>query len=67
MKFWSCSTNATDAPQLDVGLLKLLEEVKTKVRDPRMIKMVEAAQVKLKDHLWYLIKRLVPLAWLVPG
>ena len=26
--------------------------------------MVEAAYVKLKDHLWYLIERLVPLALL---
>ena len=54
-------------PQLDVGLLKLLEKVKTKVKDLEMIKMVEAAYVKLKDHLWYLIERLVPLALLAPG
>ena len=26
-----------------------------------MIKMVEAAYVKLKDHFWYLSERLVPL------
>ena len=61
MKFWLCSTNAIDAPQLDQGLLKLLEEAKTKVRVPRMIKMVEAAYVKLKSHFWYSSERLVPL------
>ena len=44
----------TDAPQSDLDLLKLLEEVKTKVIDPGTIKMVEAVYVKLKDHLWYL-------------
>ena len=44
-------------------MLKLLEEAKTKVRDPGTIKVVEAAYVKFKDHLWYLIERLVPLAW----
>ena len=62
MKFWLCSTNATDAPQLDLDLLKLLEEAKTKIRDPETIKMMEAAYIKLKDHLWYLSERLVPLA-----
>ena len=51
VKFWLCSTNATDALQLDLDLLKLLEEAKTKVRDPETIKMVEYAYVKLKDHL----------------
>ena len=34
VKFWLCSTNATDAPQLDLDWLKLLEVAKTKVRDP---------------------------------
>ena len=62
MKFWLCSTNATDALPLDRDLLKLLEEAKTKVRDPGMIKMVEAAYIKLKHLLWYLSKRLMPLA-----
>ena len=62
LKFWLCSTNATDAPQLDLDLLKLLEEAKTKVRDPGTIKMVEAACVKLKDHFWHLSESLVPLA-----
>ena len=62
MKFWLCSTNATDAPQLDLHFLKLLEEAKTKVRDPGMIKIVEAGNVKLKHHLWYLSERFVPLA-----
>ena len=36
-------TKATDAPQLDLDLLKLLEEATTKVRDPGTIKVVEAA------------------------
>ena len=62
MKFWLCSTNATDAPRLDLDLLKLLEEAKTKIRVLEAIKMVEAAYVKLKDHLWYLSDRLVLLA-----
>ena len=31
---------------------------KTKVRDPGTIKIVEAACVKLNDHLWYLSERL---------
>ena len=43
-------------------MLKLREEAKAKVRDPLMIKMVEAAHVKLKDHFLNLSKRLVPLA-----
>ena len=43
-------------------LLTLLEEAKTKVRDPETIKMAEAAYVKLKEHLCYLGERLVPLA-----
>ena len=55
MKFWQCSVNATDAPQLDLDLLKLREEAKAKVRDPRTIKMVEAAHVELKDHFWTLV------------
>ena len=59
MKFWLCSKNATaDAPQLDLDLLELLKEAKTKVREPGMIKVVEAAYVKLKYHLWYLSERL---------
>ena len=62
VKFWLCSTKATDAPQLDLDLMKLLEKTKTKVRDPETIKMVEAAYVKLKNHLRYLSERLVPLA-----
>ena len=48
VKLWLCSTNATDVPQLDLDLLKLLEEAKTTVRDPETIKMMEAAYVKLK-------------------
>ena len=52
VKFWLCSTYTTNAPQLDLGLLKLLEETKTKVRDPGTIKMWRAAYVELKDHLW---------------
>ena len=51
-KFWPCSTNATDAPQLNLDLQKLLEEAKTKVRNPEKIKMVEASYVKVKNHLW---------------
>ena len=43
VKFWLCLTKAADAPQLDLDLLKLLEEATTKVRDPGTIKMVEAA------------------------
>ena len=35
---------------------------KAKVRDPGTIKMVEAAYVKLSDHLWYLNERFVPVA-----
>ena len=62
MKFRLCSTNATDTPQLDLDLLKLLEEANTKVKDPGTIKMVEVAYFTLKDHLWYLSERLVPLA-----
>ena len=53
VKVWLCLTDATDAPQLDLDLLELLEEAKAKVGDPGAIKMVEAAYVKLKDHLWY--------------
>ena len=49
VKFWLCSTNATDAPQLDLDFLKLLEESKTKARDPGTIEMVEAAYVRLKN------------------
>ena len=64
MKFWLCSTNATNATQLDLDLLKHLEEAKIKVRDPETIKMVETVYVKLKDHLWYLSERLVQLALL---
>ena len=62
MKFCLCSKNSIDALQFDQDLLKLLEEAKTKVRDPEMIKMMEAAYIKLKDHRWYLSERLVPLA-----
>ena len=63
VKFWLCSTNVTDAPpQLDLDLLKLREEAKTKVGDSGMIKMVEIGHVKLKNHLWYLSERFVPLA-----
>ena len=62
VKSWLCSTKATGAPRLDLDLMKLLEKTKTKVRDPETIKMVEAAYVKLKDHLWYLSERLVPPA-----
>ena len=50
---------------LDLHLLKLLElleKANTKIRDPGTIKMLEAAYVKLKDHLWYLSERLVLLA-----
>ena len=64
VKFWLCSTNANDALQLELDLLNLLEEVTTKVRDPRTIKMVEAAYVKQNYHFWYLNERLVPLALL---
>ena len=35
---------------LDLDLVMLLVEAKTKVGDQRKIKMVEAAYVKLKDH-----------------
>ena len=47
-----------------MDLLKLLEEAKTKVRDPETINMVEAAYVKLKRPSldWYLSKGLVTLA-----
>ena len=62
VKFWLCPTNATDALQLVLVFLKLMEETKTKLKDPGTIKMVEAAYVKLKDHLWYLSERLVPPA-----
>ena len=62
MKFWLCSANATHALQLDLDLLKLLEKAKTKVRDQVTIKMVEAAYVKLKDHLRYLSEHLMRLA-----
>ena len=62
MKFCLCSTNSIDAPQFDQDLLKLLEEAKTKVRDPEMIKMMEGAYIKLKYHLWYLRERPLPLA-----
>ena len=48
--------------KLDLDLLKLLKEAKTKVRDPGMTKMVEAAYVKLKDHLSYFSERQVPSA-----
>ena len=64
MKFWLSSTNATNATQLDLDLLKHLEEAKIKVGDSETIKMVETAYVKLKDRLWYLSERLVPLALL---
>ena len=64
VKFWLCSTDATNATQLDLDLLKHLEEAKTKVGDPETIKMVETAYLKLKDRLWYLSERLVPLALL---
>ena len=59
---WLRSTNATDALQLDLDLPKLMYEAKTKVGDPGTIKMVEADYVKLKNHLWYLSGRFVPLA-----
>ena len=63
VKFWLCSTNVTNAPpQLDLDLLKLLEEAKTKVIDSGTIKMVEIGHVKLKNHLWYLSERFVPPA-----
>ena len=61
-KFWQSSTNAADVPQLDLDLLKLLEEAKTKVRDPETIQIVEAAYFELKGHLWCLSKCLLPLA-----
>ena len=51
VKFWLCLTNASDASKMDLDLLKLLEEAKTKVRDQGTIVIVEAAYVKLKDHL----------------
>ena len=60
VEFWLCSTNATDAPKLDLDLLKLLKEAKTEVRAQGTIKIVEAAYVKLKDHAWYSSERLVP-------
>ena len=64
VKFWLCSTNPTNSTQLDLNLLKHLEEAKIKVGDPETIKMVETAYLKLKDHLWYLSERLVQLALL---
>ena len=67
MKFWLCLTSATDAPQLDQDLLKLLQEAKTKLRDPGTINMLEAAYVKLKDHFLYLGERLVPLYFIIFG
>ena len=42
--------------------MKVLEEAKIKVRNPKTTKMMEAAYVKLEDHLWYLSERLVPPA-----
>ena len=67
MKFWLCLTSATDASQLDLDLLKLLQEAKTKVRDPGTINMLEAAYVKLKDHFLCLGERLVPLYFIIFG
>ena len=45
------STNATDAPQVDLDSLQQLDKAKTQARDPGTIEMVEAANIKLKDHL----------------
>ena len=38
----------------------MLEEAKTNFKDPGAIGMVEAAYIKIKDHRWYLSKRLAP-------
>ena len=61
VKFWLCSANATISSQLNLGLLKLLEDAKTKVRNPVTIKMVETAYAKLKNHLWYLSEQMQSL------
>ena len=62
VQYWFCLTNAVDAPQLDLNLLKLLEDAKTKLKDTDMIEMITAAYSKLTNHLWYLSERLVPFS-----
>ena len=62
VQYWFCSTSAVNAPELNLNLLKLLEEAKYKVKDTDMLEMITAAYSKLTNHLWYLSERLVPFS-----
>ena len=63
VKYWLCCTSAPDAPISDFDFLKLLEKAKLSIKNEQMIQFIEASYNKMKQHLWYLSERLVPLAF----
>ena len=65
--YWLRCTYSADAPKLDLDLLIKLEEGMKKLPTPLMKEMAEASYKKMKDHLWYISERLVPLALFSPN
>ena len=54
--------SVSDAAILDFNLLKLFEKGLVCVKDDHMLKFIQASLEKLKQHLWYLSERLIPLS-----
>ena len=63
VKYWLCCTSASDAAVLDLNFLQQLEKAKLIIKDHNFLKFIEASSEKLKQHLWYLSERLVPIAF----
>ena len=63
VKYWLCCTSAPDAPILDLNLLQQLEKAHSSIKDAQFQRYIEASMKKLKQHLWYLSERLVPLSF----
>ena len=63
VKYWLCCTSPSDAPSIDLNLLKLFEKASVEVEDKQMQDLVNLSKQKLISHLWYLSERLVPFAF----
>lgn len=62
-KSWLCAASRTDAPKMDLMLIKDLQKViNIPEKYPKYFgEFADKVQTKFADHLWYLSERLVPL------
>ena len=63
VKYWLCCTSPSDAPILDLNMLKLFENASVEVDEKQMQEMINLSKQKLMSYLWYLSERLVPFAF----